>query len=587
MSTILAYPKKAWAVARRRPKTSIAILVVLLIGGVAYAASGPRQPTYVTAKVVKGDLVQTVEAVGTVVSERDLRLQFPMMDVVASVSVREGDNVKAGQVLAALRAGSLAASVASASANLQSAVAQMQALEQGSRPEDIAIYEAQVANKRASLDGAKQTLKNAEDSLKLSEQKLASLRSETSISLSGEVATASSTITQQLAVAKTAMITISSVFNSNDIQDAVIKSGTLQYELMRKQRDAAELAIDAAQQHASTALDYQSALRSLEASRLAVGQSSDALNRAYDVVSALATTSYLTNTGKETHLATLAAQRTSMQAALAKLDAAIKSLRDASANFDTRIITEESTVSSLKGTRDKAKADITTYETSLRIDQAQLDLKRAPPRQTDVDAARARVRQAQADVARASAQYNDTILRAPVDGVITKVSVKAGEMRPADSAVTMLGDSPYRIEMFVSEIDVPKVLATQSGSIELDAFRGTNFQLYVSDIDAAPTDRDGVSKYRVKLDFRHTHDELKIGMTGDARIITGMRQGVMSVPQRAVLDNADGAKVVRILKPDGKTVEERTVQTGMDAEGGYREVSGVEEGETVIVLITN
>ena len=77
------------------------------------------------------------------------------------------------------------------------------------------------------------------------------------------------------------------------------------------------------------------------------------------------------------------------------------------------------------------------------------------------------------------------------DGIITKVNVKAGEMRPSsEPSVTMLGDSPYRIEMFVSEVDIPKVKLGQSGSIKLDAFQNKRFDLKVNDIDSAATDKD-------------------------------------------------------------------------------------------------
>jgi multidrug efflux pump subunit AcrA (membrane-fusion protein) len=137
--------------------------------------------------------------------------------------------------------------------------------------------------------------------------------------------------------------------------------------------------------------------------------------------------------------------------------------------------------------------------------------------------------------------------------------------------------------MYVSEIDVPKIQRTQSGSIELDAFRGIDMKLTASDIDTAPTDRDGVSKYRVKLDFVHAHPELKIGMTGDAQIITGVRDNVVHVPARAVLEHTDGTSYVRVLNDDAR-VEERAVTTGMEGEGGDMEVTGVRQGETIIVL---
>ncbi len=237
----------------------------------------------------------------------------------------------------------------------------------------------------------------------------------------------------------------------------------------------------------------------------------------------------------------------------------------------------------MQGTRDRANADISTYKTSLTIDEAQLALKKAPARATDISAAQARVRQAQADVARASAQLKDTILFAPVNGIVTQVNVKPGEMRPsAEPSVTMLGDSPYRIEMFVSEVDIPKIQVSQSGSIKLDAFRDTPIQLRVGEIDPAATDKDGVPKYRVKLDFVYHHDDLKVGMTGDAEIVTGFRSNVVSVPVRSVIQ-VDGKDTVRVQGKDGN-IEERSVVTGMEGEGGMIEVSNISEGETVIVL---
>src|SRR3989344_108901 len=72
-------------------KKTLAILGVLFVAWISYAVTRPTPPTYVTDTAKRGDLTQLVEAVGTVVSERDLALQFPTVDIVATVSVKEGD----------------------------------------------------------------------------------------------------------------------------------------------------------------------------------------------------------------------------------------------------------------------------------------------------------------------------------------------------------------------------------------------------------------------------------------------------------------------------------------------------------------
>ncbi len=585
-SSIVSTAKTALAFLRRHLKKTIAIVVVLLILWMVYAVTRPKKAVYVTAQAQRGDLRQLVEAVGTVISEKDLELQFPTVDVVSKVLVNEGDQVKAGQRLAMLRSGSLSASVAGASANVQSAQAQLQQLEEGSRPEDIAIVEAQVSNKRASLEAAKQTLANAEESLKTAQGQLDALKSEAAVSLAGQVGTAGSTISQYLATDKTVLQAVQGVFNANDVGDAVLKNAPSGYDTLIANLQSQQTIISSIQNTAQPT-DYQSAIQSLENARNAAAITADLANRAYDMVSNLTTTSYFTNTSKETAKTSLATQKSSAQTALSALDSATKSLRDASAGYDTRIVTQQGQITTFQGTRDRSKADILTYQTSLSIDEAQLALKKAPARQTDVDSARARVRQAQAELSRAASMYNDTILTAPVDGVITKVNVKAGEMRPTTTpSITMLGLSPYRIEMFVSEVDIPKAMVSQSGSIKLDAYPDKRFPLRVGEIDTASTNKDGVPKYRIKLDFIQTKDNLKVGMTGDAEIVTGLRPDVISVPLRAVIEKEAGKKIVRVLaKADDQKYEERTVTTGMEGEGGNIEVTGVKEGETVIVLI--
>ncbi len=585
LSRIVGPFKSAWRFIRAHLKASIAVVVVLFIAWMSYAVTRPAQPVYVTAVSERGDLKQTVEAVGTVVSEKDLELQFSATDVVAEVLVKEGAHVKAGQKLASLRSGTLAAGVAGASANVQSAQAALDALLQGSRPEDIVIAEAGVANKRATLEAAKQSLRSSEENLVTALSQLETVKREASINLSGQVSTAGSTASQQIAVAKTALQAIKGVFGANDVSDAVVKSIPTGYDTMMQNITTALNDLTALQAKPAPS-DYQAALTQLSQARISIAFAADISNRAYDIISNLALTSYFTNTSKETNKSTIATQKSYVQTALSTIDSTTKSLRDASASYDSSIASQQSQVTTLQGSRDKAKADIATYQTLLTIEEAQLALKKAPARQTDIDAARARVRQAQADVARASAQLRDAILIAPVDGIVTKVNVKVGQIRPiSEPAITMLGNSPYRIEMFVSEVDIPKVVLGQSGSITLDAFRATPFPIHVGEIDSAATDKDGVPKYRIKLDFNENILSLKVGMTGDADIITGSRKDVVTVPLRSVVETASGTSIVRVLKEDGRSYDEVPVTTGMEGEGGAIEVTGLDEGKTVIVLI--
>ncbi len=587
---IKTFPGRTWAFVKRRPKTSVGVgLGALLVVFAVVAFSQPKAPEYLTELARQGDLQQTVEAVGTVISERDLKLQFPITGIIDQVLVQEGDEVKARQILARIRASGLQADVNSASAQVASAQADLNKLLEGTRPEEIAITEASVQNKRAALKAAQETQKKSEEDVKQSERQLEALRAEAAVSLSGYVASAGSDVSSNLSTANTSVQAMSDVLENVDVSDAFAKHNIEAYRSLQQQQLQAETAISQTQAAIPSITDYASALAALDKARAGISQTSSFINQLYSAVSGLPVTSTFSITDREDNKTAIAAQLTKIQSAVSAIDSSLKSLRDASANFDTRIRAEESAVISAEGSRDKATADILTYETSLRIEEANLALQRAGSRQTDIDAARARLNQYYAQLQRARDRYEDTIIRAPIDGTVTKVNLKEGELLStsfeSESAIAMLGSSPYRVEMYVAEIDVPRVQVTQTGSIELDAFPGEDFLLTVSELNPTSTDVDGVSKYRVKLDFLGDATQLRIGMTGDAEIFTDSRKDVIIIPGRAVLNEVSGSGTVRILKEDG-TMEERSVTLGMEGQGGDVEViKGVREGEQVIVLI--
>jgi HlyD family secretion protein len=550
----------------------------------AFLLTRPKKPEYITTQVTRGVLTQTVEAVGTVTSEKDLELQFRSAGIVQTVDVKEGTHVRAGQRLASLRAGGIAASIASAQASLAEANANLQELLEGTRPEDLAVEEASLENKKAQLQAAKESLATATENERSSQLRLDSLNAEAEITKSNEVSTVGSFLSQKISTADLSITSGQDVFLNNDLQDAIVRGYVGDYQTMQNQMNAVRSSLTAALNASTSITDTNSAISVLRQARAAVAEAVIVLDKGVRILANPSLEGSISLSNLTSYRSSLATYRGDVQTVQRDIDDEISDLQATPATLQTRISAEQSNLASARGARQKAQSDILTYETAVRIQEAQLALKKAGARQTDIDAAKARVNAARASVARAVADYADTLISAPTSGVITKVDVKAGEFTPSGAAITMMGDSPYRIEMFVSEIDVPKLQVSQSGSITLDAFRRTPFALRVADIDAGATDTDGVPKYKVKLDFLTVPEGLRIGMTGDASIVTGQRNDVLSVPRRAILDSTtDSGSVVRVLK--NGTVEERRVVMGMEGGNGDAEVlSGLEEGETVVVL---
>jgi HlyD family secretion protein len=93
------------------------------------------------------------------------RLEAPQVDIapkvagrVLNVLVKEGDRIKAGDLLIKLDIGETAIAVDAAKAGVESAEAKYRDLEVGTRPPDIRAAEAQVADRAAAVDLAKREL---------------------------------------------------------------------------------------------------------------------------------------------------------------------------------------------------------------------------------------------------------------------------------------------------------------------------------------------------------------------------------------------------------------------------------------------
>ncbi len=80
----------------------IAVGILIVIGGFFYYRSRSQKETIQTETVKRGDVAETISVIGELVPAEFSDLSFQKAGVVDSVSVSEGDFVKAGQVVASL-----------------------------------------------------------------------------------------------------------------------------------------------------------------------------------------------------------------------------------------------------------------------------------------------------------------------------------------------------------------------------------------------------------------------------------------------------------------------------------------------------
>jgi HlyD family secretion protein len=117
-------------------------------------------------------------------------------------------------------------------------------------------------------------------------------------------------------------------------------------------------------------------------------------------------------------------------------------------------------------------------ETQLRVASAEADralqaveLAREGPRSELIDAQEAVVEQARAGLARAEAAYDDALLAAPFDGIVTVRHREPGEIVPAGAPILTLLDPEDRwVRIYVPEDRIGAVSLGQRASIRSDTY---------------------------------------------------------------------------------------------------------------------
>jgi len=204
----------------------------------------------------------------------------------------------------------------------------------------------------------------------------------------------------------------------------------------------------------------------------------------------------------------------------------------------------------------------------------------------DVETQEAKIRAAQASADNYRAQLEKTIIRSPINGVVTKQNARVGEAVSVNTPiVSVISASNFEIEAFIPEADTSKVQVGNEANVTLDAYgRDVIFKVTVSAIDLGETIIEGVTTYKTTFQFIEDDKRIKSGMTANVDILTAMKANVLAVPQRAVITR-DGQKFVRLLNSEGG-IEEVVVEVGLRGSAGNIEItSGLNVGDKVVTFV--
>src|SRR3989344_289830 len=178
----------------------------------------------------------------------------------------------------------------------------------------------------------------------------------------------------------------------------------------------------------------------------------------------------------------------------------------------------------------------------------------------------------------AERNLKDATLTSPIDGTIIELNVKAGEeVSAAETAAKVADTASIHFISEIDETDIGSISEGQNALIHLDAYPDQEINSKVQKVSSfGTTIETEATVFEVEFAFP-AEDKFIIGMNGDIQITTEEKNNVLSVPVEAM-----AAENSVWVSKNGQYIE-KEVEVGIQNDSQAEIISGIEEGETVVI----
>jgi len=188
----------------------------------------------------------------------------------------------------------------------------------------------------------------------------------------------------------------------------------------------------------------------------------------------------------------------------------------------------------IKRTIEDSKNAIINADRSIAEKTESLKKLKAGADALDIQSAELTVKQRENALLDAKEKLADYFVRAPFAGVIATLNIKKGDSVSSATIVGTLITKQKIAEISLNEVDVAKVKVGQKATLSFDAIAGLSITGQVTEIDTVGTVSQGVVSYTVKIAFDTQDERVKPGMSVSAAIVTDVKTDVLLVPNAAI-----------------------------------------------------
>lgn len=212
--------------------------------------------------------------------------------------------------------------------------------------------------------------------------------------------------------------------------------------------------------------------------------------------------------------------------------------------------------------------------------------------------AKENVATAKETVQKAQTNLGYATITSPIDGIVLSKEVEEGQTVAASYSTPELFTiaqnlTDMRVIADVDEADIGNVKEGERASFTVDAFPNDIFEGVVTQVRQEATTTNNVVTYEVVISAPNENLKLKPGLTANITIYTAEKEGVLSVPTKALrfsptketvgnykISDCNGKN--KVWTVSGNTLTAHAVQIGM-SDGTHTEIlSGIKNGTEII-----
>jgi HlyD family secretion protein len=259
------------------------------------------------------------------------------------------------------------------------------------------------------------------------------------------------------------------------------------------------------------------------------------------------------------------------------------------------LIRAEADVERLRVATDDARSKLARAQTlwgQQLLPRADLDAADVAVRSSEaqVRSAEAQVVQARAALRQVEVNLQNTVIAAPIDGIVLARNVDVGQTVAASMqapTLFVLAADLTRLQVMASldESDIGRIAPGQPVTFGVDAHPGRTFEGEVVQVRLQPQTVQNVVTYSVLIDAANPDLALKPGMTANVTIEVARRDDVLRVPAVALRFQPAGAtrRGPQVWRAEGGQLTPVPVVPGL-SDGQFTELveGGLAVGDTVV-----